>query len=251
MTESIQRMDNTENRHKISIIVPVKDEEPNILNLAKEIDEAMDSQPYDWEVIWINDGSGDNTPELLKGLHSSDNRHRYISFKQNCGQSAALVAGFKAAEADVIATLDGDGQNDPRDIPNLVCHIFSGSTDMVNGYRGKRKDSPIRKLASKIANGFRNMTTGKTVRDVGCSTRAFNKKCIEDLPLFKGLHRFLPTLVNYRGFRLMEVPVNHRPRTKGKTKYSINNRLWVGIYDIFGITWLKHRGFRYEIKEKN
>ncbi len=237
--------------HHISIIVPVKDESPNILELAEEIRDAMSAQSLPWDVLWVDDGSTDNTLALLKGLNAKDPRHRFLSFQQNCGQSAALVAGFNACEGDVIATLDGDRQNDPGDIPRLVAHLQAGDADMVNGYRAERRDSLVRKIASRIANGFRNMTTGKTVRDVGCSTRVFKRECIKDLPRFKGLHRFLPTLIALKGYRLTEVPVNHRPRGKGTTKYTINNRLWVGIYDIFGVMWLRRRTFAYQIKEKS
>jgi hypothetical protein len=129
--------------------------------------------------------------------------------------------------------------------------VLDNRADMVNGYRVKRKDNLIRKVSSKIANGFRNWTTGRTVRDVGCSTRAFKRECVKNLPLYKGMHRFLPTLIAIQGFRLAEIPANHRPRLKGKTKYTINNRLWVGVWDSFGVMWLKKRGFQYKIDKRS
>ena len=236
---------------RISIIIPVRDEAPNIVHLSGEINEAMASQSHPWTALWVDDGSRDDTLSILRRLNREDPRHQYISFQENRGQSAALMSGIKQSRADVIATLDGDGQNDPKDIPRLIHHLYTNDVDMVNGYRTDRRDNLIRKISSRIANLFRNLTTGKTVRDVGCSTRVFKRKCAEDLPHFKGLHRFLPTLISMKGFRLMEVAVNHRPRLKGETKYSINNRLWVGIYDIFGVMWLRHRAFRYSFKEKS
>ncbi len=235
----------------ISIVIPAKDEAQNILELSGEINEAMALLENPWEVLWIDDGSQDHTLSVLKELNQRDRRHRYISFSTNCGQSAALIAGFHECTGEVIATLDADGQNDPRDLPPMISLLLSGKADMVNGYRAMRRDGFVRRISSKIANGFRNMTTGRTVRDVGCSTRVFKRECTAQLPPFKGLHRFFPTLIAMSGYRLQEVPVNHRSRRKGKTKYGIHNRLWVGLYDVFGIMWLRRRAFRYTIKERS
>ncbi len=235
----------------ISIVIPVKNESDNIIPLAAEITAVMDPQPHSWECIWVDDGSTDDTLAALRVLSKSDPRHRYLSFEQNAGQSAALWAGFIEADGGIIATIDGDGQNDPADIPKLVLMLESGAADMVNGYRLRRKDNTIRRFASFVANSFRNFTTGRTVRDTGCSTRVLRRECMVSLPLFTGMHRFLPTLVAMRGFKLTEVPVNHRPRLKGRSKYSINNRLWVGLLDTFGVLWLRKRALRYGVKEKS
>jgi dolichol-phosphate mannosyltransferase len=132
----------------------------------------------------------------------------------------------------------------------LIAVLETGEFDMVNGFRKKREDSLVRTVSSRIANTFRNITTGKSVRDTGCSSRAFKKECVEWLPLFKGMHRFLPTVISLRGFKLTEMPVNHRLREKGESKYSINNRLWVGLYDIFGIMWLRKRFLCYKVDKK-
>ncbi len=183
-------------------------------------------------------------------LAAKSSHHRYLAFTENCGQSAAFWAGFEEAKGAFIATIDGDGQNDPFDIPRLLTEIQSRNVDMVNGFRARRKDHLVRRLASKIANGFRNLTTGKTVIDVGCSTRIFKRECVARLPNFKGMHRFLPTLVAMQGFTLVEIPVNHRPRLRGQTKYSINNRLWVGLLDTLGVLWLQKRGFTYRIARR-
>ncbi|MFP5213621.1 MAG: glycosyltransferase family 2 protein [Acidobacteriota bacterium] len=237
------------NMPDLSVIIPIKDEEDNIDSLARELNQAMGEES--WECIWVNDGSSDRSLSILERLHESDERHRFISFERNAGQSAAFFAGFKEARGAIFAVIDGDGQNDPADIPRLVELVRSGQVDMANGYRQKRKDNLVRKVASKVANGFRNKMLGETVRDVGCSTRAFRRECASDLPRFAGMHRFLPDLVAMRGFRLGEYPVNHRPRLRGKSKYGINNRLWVGLLDVLGVLWLKRRGFSYSIARRD
>ncbi|NNK01501.1 MAG: glycosyltransferase family 2 protein [Desulfatitalea sp.] len=231
----------------VSVIIPVKDEARNILPLADELVEAFYDLPRRWEIIWVDDGSGDGTLDLLKRLALADSRHRFISFDRNHGQSAAVYAGFCAARGTIIATMDGDGQNDPADLPKLVAVISDGRADMVNGYRQRRQDNAVRKLSSKVANAYRALMTGRTVRDSGCATRAFHRDCVQHLPQFKGLHRFLPTLVSMRGYKVTEMPVNHRPRTRGQSKYAIFDRLWVGIIDCFGVLWLRKRGFEYTI----
>lgn len=232
----------------VSILIPVKDEAENILSVAAEVTAAMSVHSWSWECLWVDDGSADSSPAVLRQLAESDVRHRYLSLETNTGQSAALWAGFKEAGGKILATIDGDGQNDPADIPRLVEMVISGKADMANGYRMRRRDTVVKRLSSRIANSFRNAVTGNTVRDVGCSTRAFRRECVEYLPRFSGMHRFLPTLVAMQGFTLSEIPVNHRPRLRGKSKYGINNRLWVGLLDTFGVWWLRKRSFSYSIK---
>lgn len=234
----------------VSIIIPVKDEEESVDALVTEIETAMATGSWNWECIWIDDGSIDKSLDRLKEFSCRNPRHRYLSFSQNAGQSAALWAGFAASRGKVLATLDADGQNDPADLPRLLTIMEENSADIVNGYRARRADNIIRKISSRIGNGVRNLFTGKTVKDVGCSTRCFKRECIRLLPPFKGMHRFLPTLFALHGFSFVEVPVNHRPRDKGQTKYSINNRLWVGIHDLFGIRWFKSRAFSYTLSEQ-
>lgn len=235
----------------VSVVIPVKDEEENVLPLYGEINAVFDSGPWQWECIWVDDGSTDGTLSRIEELHSKDHRHRYISFSRNEGQSAALCAGFSESKGDIIATLDGDGQNDPADLPMLITMIQEGKCDMANGYRIKRRDGLVRRISSRIANSFRNFATGRTIRDVGCSTRAFRRECVENLPNFKGMHRFFPTLVKMKGFVIAESKVNHRPRYRGSSKYSIGNRLWVGLFDTFGIFWLQKRAFSYHIASRS
>jgi dolichol-phosphate mannosyltransferase len=235
----------------ISIVVPVKDEEENILSLAREIESAMEREFTEWECIWVDDGSSDGSLGQLQTLASQNPRHRFISFERNAGQSAALWAGFSLSRAPIIATIDGDGQNDPADIPTLFRTVQSGEADMANGYRARRQDNFQRKVSSLLGNGFRTLLTGKTVRDAGCSTRVFRRECIESAPRFAGMHRFVPTLAAMQGFTLTETPVNHRPRVKGSSKYSIGNRLWVSLLDIFGLFWLRKRALHYTIRTRS
>lgn len=236
--------------YDVSVIVPVKDEEENILSLADEIDQTLKQTDWSYEVVWINDGSTDKTPEILDHLSEDDrSNHQPIHMPYNVGQSAAMWTGFRFSHGKIIVTLDGDGQNDPRDIPKLVKQVLSGETDVANGFREQRRDNFQRRIASRIANGFRNWMIGNTVRDVGCSIRAMRRECVEHLPLFHGMHRFLPALFVQQGFRIDEQPVNHRPRQRGQTKYTINKRLWVGLYDIFGMIWLRHRGLYHKLPQ--
>ncbi len=235
--------------NKLSIIIPIKDEEENIYPLAKEIKYVMESSGIIWECIWVDDGSKDNSLEVLKKLNQKDPKNRYISLSENTGQSAAIWVGIKYSSFGIIATLDGDGQNDPSDLTYMLKLLFEKNIDFVTGYRKERKDSIKKKVASKIANFFRLLITGKSVRDAGCSVRVFRKECVEGLPSFLGFHRFFPTMVQYKGFKVIEVPVNHRPRVRGKSKYNISNRLWVGILDLIGVWWFRKRTFQVNIKE--
>jgi len=234
----------------LSIVIPVKDEEANIEQLAGEVSAALSTLDMGWECIWVDDGSQDGTLSVLRTLHQSDPRHMFIALERNHGQSTALAAGFRRSRGSIIATLDGDGQNDPADLPALIARLEAEDADMVNGVRRKRRDSFVRRISSRIANGFRNLLTRENVSDVGCSLRVMRKECLEGIPLFEGMHRFLPTLIGMMGWRITEVPVNHRPRVRGKTKYGINNRLWVGLLDTFAVCWMRGRIIRHrEVKE--
>jgi dolichol-phosphate mannosyltransferase len=234
-------------RPDLSIIIPCKDEAANIMPLAKEIEAAMATAGLSWECIWVDDGSTDDTRRRIQILTKQRISHRLLAFDRNAGQSASLWAAFHYCQGRLIATLDGDGQNDPADLPAMVAYLKNDIADMVNGFRHQRQDGVWRWLISRVANGFRNLTTGRTVRDVGCSTRVMKSECVQRLPLFAGMHRFLPTLVALHGYRLMEAPVNHRPRQHGQTKYSISNRLWVGLFDCCGVFWLRRRTVPFSI----
>lgn len=226
----------------MSIIIPVRDEERNIAGLAEELTTTMCSTPWSWECLWIDDGSTDNTLSELQRINKKDARHQFIMLSSNYGQSAALSTGFSYARGEILVTLDGDGQNDPNDIPVLVRYLLENNADMVNGWRKYRRDTAIRKISSHIANAFRNRVTREQIRDAGCSIRVFRHRCVEDIPVFKGMHRFLPTLIRTGGCsRIVEMPVRHRPREYGQTKYGIHNRLWVGLMDTLAVRWMQTR----------
>lgn len=226
----------------VSIVVPVKDEAENVLLLAAEIRAAMAAAGHAWECVWVDDGSSDGTAELLRGAAAQDPHHRVLTLARNYGQSAALACGFSAARGRYVATLDGDGQNDPADVPGMVALLIERDVELVNGYRARREDGGVRRLSSRIANAVRNRLTGEQVRDVGCSLRVMRRELLSGLFVFRGMHRFLPTLMRLNGLeRVVEIPVNHRPRLRGTTKYGLNNRLWVGIADLFGVWWLQRR----------
>lgn len=234
-------MNESPSKPQLSVVVPVYNEVESVAELAGEIDAALPKLGVPWECVWVDDGSTDGTCAQLQRWSSASPRHRWVSLAQNAGQSAALVVGFNHARGDFIATLDGDGQNDPADISTLWERLQKGDVDMVNGVRANRRDTITRRLSSRIGNGFRNWLTGDTVTDVGCSLRVFRKDFVLGLPLYKGFHRFLPTLARLKGCRITEMPVNHRPRLRGQAKYGIGNRLWVGLADTLAVCWMKRR----------
>lgn len=235
---------------EITVLVPVHDEADSIPILAGEIAEAMEPLGRSWECLWVDDGSADGTLDALRRLVASGRRHRYLSFDRNYGQSAALAQGVIEARGVLVVTLDGDLQNDPADIPRLLAPLDRGEADMVNGFRRDRRDGIVRKLSSRIANGFRNRLTGESVRDVGCSLRAFRRTAALGVPVFRGMHRFLPTLARLQGARLLEIPVRHRARHFGRTKYGIGNRLWVGIADTLAVRWWQRRFVRPTVRRR-
>ncbi len=232
----------------VSVVVTVKDEEDSIPVLAAELEAVLDAAGLAWECVWVDDGSRDASLSHIQSLAARRPAHRYLSFDRNYGQSAALMAGFGSTLGAVIVTLDADLQNDPRDIPRLLDALRRGTAQMVNGVRTARHDRWLRRVSSRIANGFRNWITHEAVRDVGCSLRAFRAECVRDLPFFNGMHRFLPTLVRMQGYAITEIPVGHRPRQFGQAKYGVHNRLWVGIVDTFGVRWLQARHIRPRIR---
>jgi dolichol-phosphate mannosyltransferase len=231
----------------LSIVVPVYNEEGSVGDLVEEIDRAFAPVDYRWETVWVNDGSKDGTLERLKGLGAP---HRYVALDGNYGQSAALRAGFSRARGAWVGTLDGDGQNDPADLPRLLEKARQTGVDMVNGYRARRHDNVLRRISSRVANAYRNRKLKETVRDVGCSTRVVRREVLLELPFFHGMHRFLPALVRMRGYSIDEMPVNHRPREAGKSKYGLWNRLIPGMRDLKGVRWLMSRQRVWKIAEE-
>ncbi len=237
------------NQTRISLIIPVYNEERNIPVLFDEIKTALRDGGTDWEVLFVDDGSRDRSLEVLRGLTAREARVRYISLERNCGQSAAFSAGFKEAAGDVIVTLDADLQNDPADIPAMLGYFAEGY-DMVIGWRGIRQDSFVRRAASKIANSVRNALSHENVRDTGCSLKVLRADMARLIPMYKGMHRFLPTLMKMQGARVLEVKVNHRPRLYGESKYGIWDRAWQSFCDLLAVRWMQSRDIKYSVKER-
>lgn len=201
---------------KVSIVVPVYNEEGNVRKLHEEIVKVCEENSYLFEIIFIDDGSNDKTGEICKSLHPL----KYIRLRQNFGQTAAMDAGIKAANNDYIVTMDGDRQNDPNDIPRLIKHLIDSDLDVVSGWRKNRKDSFMKKLVSRGANFLRSMLIHDGIHDSGCSLKVYRKECFEGVNLYGEQHRFIPALLKIKGFTVGEVEVNHRPRIAGKTKYN-------------------------------
>jgi len=226
---------------EFSVVVPVCNEAENVEPLAREIHAAMGRWPY--EMIFIDDGSTDDTAAILLRLKSELPALRVLRHSFRSGQSAAVASGVRAARAPWIATLDGDGQNDPADIPKLIAARDQqpGVQLFMGNRKASRKDNAWRKLQSNIANGVRSGLLGDGTPDTGCGIKLFAREVFMELPRFDHMHRFLPALFLRHGARLISVPVSHRPRTRGTSKYGMLNRAWVGIIDIFGVRWLRRR----------
>lgn len=219
----------------ISIIVPVYNEAENILPMAREVAAAMDKQPLSYELVFVDDASTDATPEQIGVTRKQDRRVRGLRHERNSGQSAAVWTGIQATSGRIIATLDGDLQNDPADLPRMLAEL--SNADFICGKRLKRNDTFVRRISSQIARWFRTRALKADFQDTGCAIRVFKREAIEGILPFNGLHRFLPILVHANGSRTLEVPVNHRPRVAGVSKYGVWNRIWRGIYDLIGVGW--------------
>jgi dolichol-phosphate mannosyltransferase len=229
---------------ELSVVIPVRNEAENIEPLLAEIRAALDGQ-LAYEVIYVNDGSTDSTAARLNTAARAFPRLRVIHHAEACGQSAALWSGVRAARASWIATLDGDGQNDPADVPKLLAVLRDPAAPanlrLVTGHRRKRQDSPMKRLSSRIANGVRARLLDDRTPDTGCGLKLIHRESYLALPFFDHMHRFLPALVQREGGVSVSVGVEHRPRTRGRSNYGMHDRLWVGIVDLIGVMWLKRR----------
>src|ERR1051325_2679850 len=228
----------------VSVVVPLYNEEENVPILQSELNAAL--RDIDHEVIFVDDGSADRTVERIEIASGV----RIIRFQKNAGQSAAMYAGLQAARGGILVLIDGDLQNDPADIPKLIAGISRGA-DLVCGYRAQRRDTRVKQLTSRIANAVRSRYTKDGVRDTGCTLKAMRRECVRALVPFKGMHRFIPALIKNAGFRLVEIPVNHRPRRFGQTKYGLGNRAVRATIDMFGVRWLLSRRLNYKIRDEN
>ncbi len=236
----------------ISVVIPIKDERDNLRpltdQLLKVLQSREESDTASFEIIYVDDGSSDGSSELLDRLAAEHPPVTVWHFDRNYGQSAGFDAGFKRSTGALIATMDGDLQNDPADIGVLLAH--AKDYDLVCGWRTNRHDSLIRKISSRVANAVRSAVTGDRVHDTGCSLKLFRRPVVDRLQMFTGMHRFFPALALMHGFTVTEVPVRHHPRTHGVSKYGVGNRLFKGLYDLIAVRWMQTRVLRYTFREK-
>ena len=231
---------------ELSAVIPVYNEVESLPLLLDELDPVLHATGRPYEVVLVDDGSTDGSAAWIEDRARKDPSVRGVLLESNVGQSGALAAGFQHARGDVIVTLDADLQNDPSSIPALLEAL--DQADVVSGVRTPRADSWTRRVSSKIANGVRRAAIGDSISDVGCSLKAYRREALEGIPLFTGAHRFLPALCQFRGARVAEMPVRHRPRRLGVSKYGVGNRLFRGIRDLIGVRWLKARMLRHKVR---
>ena len=230
----------TDNPH-ISVVIPVYNEAESLTQLQSELADVM--RGYDHELVFVDDGSSDNSLQMIQ----RGSRVHVLEFARNTGQSAAIYAGLRAARGEILVLIDSDLQNDPSDIPLLLAEVEKGA-DLVCGFRAKRKDTRFKQLQSKIANTIRSRFTKDGVRDTGCTLKAMRRACREALVPFYGMHRFIPALIKGAGYQIVEVPVQHRARKYGSSKYSFGNRAWRATIDMFGVRWLLSRQIQIRMK---
>jgi dolichol-phosphate mannosyltransferase len=243
----MSRMAN-DDRIELSLVIPAYNEEQSIEPCVREANGVLAGLGKRYEIVVVDDGSTDGTFERLRALKKDVTALRAVRFARNRGQTTAMAAGFEHARGEIIVTMDADMQNDPADIPRLLEKM--DEWDVVCGVRAGRRDSFVRKASSAVANTVRNRLTHESIRDVGCTLRAMRARHVRRIKLFEGMHRFLPTLLKLEGARVVEIPVSHRPRTKGANKYGIGNRLFKGLRDLFAVRWMQSRYVRYEVKEE-
>lgn len=231
-----------------SVVIPLKNEENNIVDLINEIEPIMNTIGKGWELICIDDGSTDKTRATIESLIPQKPYLHLIVFKENYGQSSAFDAGFKASKGEFVITLDGDRQNDPKDIPHLA--ELMSDCDLACGIRTKRKDTFIKRITSRLANYVRNSLCDDGVQDTGCSLKIYRRECLKEIKMFHGMHRFLPALFKMEGFRIKQLPVNHRERMEGQSKYNFFNRSFNTIADLFAVRWMQKRHLKYQIESE-
>ncbi|MGD9809456.1 MAG: glycosyltransferase family 2 protein [Deferribacterales bacterium] len=234
---------------KISYVIPVFDEEGNILELYNQILSVSAKIDGEFEIVLVDDCSRDNSLNIIKDLASKDERVKYVAFEVNTGQSAAMYAGFQYASGDVIITMDADLQNDPADIPEML--KFYGEYDMVTGWRFNRKDTFAKRIASKFGNKVRNSIVKDNVHDTGCSLKIMRASMLKKIKMYKGLHRFLPAMMQMEGAKVKEVKVNHRARVHGVSKYTNMKRAKEALYDLISVRWMQKRYLKIQVRETN
>ncbi len=231
-----------------SVVIPIHNEEENIRGLVAEIEPAMNSLGKPWELICIDDGSTDSSLLILQELCKTRPYLRILAFKSNYGQSSAFAAGFEHARGDFVITLDGDGQNDPSDIPQLAKAIVD--CDLVVGWRVDRRDPWNKRMISRLSNWVRSRVCKDEMHDTGCSLKIYRKEALRKIKMYKGMHRFLPALFCMEGLRVREIPVKHRERKHGVTKYHFFNRSIGPILDMLMVRWMLGRRLQHEVREE-
>ncbi len=234
----------------LSVVFPVYNEEENVPILLGEIARALDGKGWTYEIVAVDDGSSDRSLSVLRESRARYPTLRILALEKNSGQTAALDAGWRAARGRFVVSLDADLQNDPADIPAMMRKLEESASDMVIGVRVNRRDTFARRIQSKIGNGVRNWITGDKITDTGCSLKLVRREAIDRVHLFTGMHRFLPTLVRMEGYRVVEMPVNHRPRQFGVSKYGAMNRAFRGLVDCLAVRWMGKRNLRYRAREE-
>jgi glycosyltransferase involved in cell wall biosynthesis len=234
----------------LSVVFPVFNEEENVPLLLAEIAKALDGTGWTYEMVAVDDGSSDRSLAVLHEQRAKFPSLRVMSFEKNSGQTAALDAGWRAARGKYVVSLDADLQNDPADIPLMMRKLEEKNVDMVIGVRVNRRDTLARKVQSRIGNGVRNWITGDQITDTGCSLKLVKREAIDGVKLFTGMHRFLPTLVRMQGYKVIEMPVNHRARQFGVSKYGAMNRAFRGLVDCLAVRWMGKRMLNYKVHEE-
>jgi glycosyltransferase involved in cell wall biosynthesis len=231
----------------LTVVIPAYDEEANVEPCYQELVSVLEAHGQPFEVVFVDDGSTDGTGSVLRRLARADARVRVLRFRRNAGQTAALDAGFRAARGAIVVTMDADLQNDPHDIPKLLAAL--PGQDAVCGWRVDRHDPWTKRFASRVANAVRDRVTRDGVHDTGCTLKAFRREALQELHLYRGMHRFLPALLQMEGRRVTEVPVAHRARRAGLSKYGNWRRLWSGLADLWAVRWMARRRLDYQIEE--
>lgn len=233
---------------ELSLVLPVYNEVESLPVLWKELAEVLPGLAGPAEVIFVDDGSTDGSADVLHRLAKGDQRIRLIRFEEHVGLSAAFYAGLHAARGRTVATMDSDLQNDPRDIGMLMSHL--GEADAVVGWRQIRRDSWLKRMSSRIANGIRKAITGDAVQDAACSLRVMRRECVAAVPPYMGMHRFMATLLRIAGFRVVQVRVNHRPRRFGRSKFGVTDRAFSAFADLLAVRWMMGSRLRHKIVER-
>lgn len=240
---------NKTSEYRMTIIVPVYNEEDNMANLENRLGDYLKKAACKACVLFVNDGSKDRSLEMIRDICKRENDFYYVSFAKNCGLSAAIKAGFDEAESELVGYIDADLQTDPEDFDLLLQHIDGNALAM--GIRANRKDTPFKRIQSKIANGFRRMMTNDGVKDTGCPLKILRTEYAKRIPFFTGIHRFLPAMILLQGGTFCQIPVRHYPRTAGVSKYHLWNRLVSPFIDCFAYRWMRKRYINYSIAEDN